>query len=451
VPAAPSSWTDAHVRRLFWRAGFGPAPGEVERWTAAGHEATLRFLLDGPGGGPDLVGPAPTVKGKPIDPLDEWGHDVLWWLDRMVRGRRPLQEKLTLFWHDHFATAGQDTQLMLRQNRMLRARGAGSFRALLGAVMRDPAMQLFLSLADSDKAAPNENFARELMELFTLGSGYREHDVREAARALTGFQAKWSAAGTLQGVRFTRAAHDSGVKRVLGRRGRLGPDDVLDAVCAHRAHAPFLVRKLWSFFVTEPPDAATVASLVRTYRASRLRIEPVVEAILRHPALYARLDSPDMVKCPVVHVAGLLRTNGIPIATDWYGWMLAEMGQYPFDPPSVAGWDWGPAWLTTSSVRARLVLVNALMSWEDDVPLRVPDGVGDPALPPGRQVDVALDAVGRPWLSPAARDALTDISARFFADLVKPWQQGQAKRDRADMLQRLLRNLVLTGPDAQLH
>src|SRR3712207_3323527 len=175
-------WTEAHVRRLFWRAGFGATPEEAALFTQAGKDATLRFLLRGDGG-PELAGPAPTADGKPLDPVNEWGHDGLWWLDRMVRTRRPLVEKMTLFWHDHFATSDQDTPLMLRQNKTLRKHALGNFRTLLKAITRDPAMQLFLSLAGSNKWAPNENYARELMELFTLGTGYTEHDIREAARA----------------------------------------------------------------------------------------------------------------------------------------------------------------------------------------------------------------------------------------------------------------------------
>jgi uncharacterized protein (DUF1800 family) len=177
-------WTEAHVRRLFWRAGFGATPLQASHWAAAGQAATLRWLLSG--GSDRLVGAEPRVDGKPLDPLNTWSHDALWWLDRMVRSQRPLVEKLTLFWHDHFATSDQDTLLMLAQNRLLRVHSRGSFRTLLGKVARDPAMQLFLSLTDNDKDAPNENFARELMELFTLGSGYTETDIREAARALTG-------------------------------------------------------------------------------------------------------------------------------------------------------------------------------------------------------------------------------------------------------------------------
>jgi len=338
---------------------------------------------------------------------------------------------------------------MLAQNRRLRANAFGSFRVLLGKVMRDPAMQGFLSLVDSPKEAPNENFARELMELFTLGGGYTEHDVREAARALTGFQGTWGDTGLVR-IRFSAQGHDQGVKRIFGHRGRFGPDDVLDLVVAHPRHAEFLVRKLWSYFVTDAPDAGTVRALKRTYTRSGLRIAPVVDQILRHPALYARLDAPDLVKCPLVHVAGALRLAGKGITTGDYGWLLEQMGQMPFHPPSVAGWEWGPAWLTSGTVKARLQFANVLLGWNDQPPLAVPDGAGDPAATPGAQVDIALDALGRPWLSAPSRSVLTDLAGGFFADMTKPWQQGKPKQQRADMLQRLLRNLILSGPDAHL-
>jgi len=436
-------WSETHVRRLFWRAGFGATPTEAARWAQAGQDATIKHLLNGPRA---MNGPAPMR----LDPLNEWSHRTLWWLDRMVRTQRPLEEKLTLFWHDHFATAGQDTPLMLAQNKMLRARALGSFRKLLGGVMRDPAMQLFLSLADSTKDAPNENFARELMELFTLGGGYTERDIREAARALTGFDSDWGKSG-LQRIRFDPKQHDAGVKRIFGKRGRFGPDDVLDLVVAHPRHATFLTRKLWDFFVTDPPDRATQRALTRTYRQSGNRIAPVVERILRHPALYARLDAPDMVKCPLVYVAGTLRTAGAGVTVDDHAWLLELMGQMPFDPPSVAGWDWGPAWLTSQTLHAGVRWANAMVSWTDQPPLEVPDGAGDPTLTPEQQVERALDGLGRPWISDATRRVLTDLAARYFADLVKPWQQGKPKQERADMLQRALRHLLISGPDAHLH
>ena len=439
-------WSEAHVRRLFWRAGFGATPAEAGRWAQASQDATIKYLLDGARG---LAGPAPLLGGRPLDPLNEWSHRALWWLDRMVRTRRPLDEKLTLFWSDHFPSVA-DTPLVLAQNRMFRARALGSFRKLLGAVTRDPAMQVFLSLADSTKEAPNENYARELMELFTLGGGYTERDIREAARALTGFRSKWGDGG-LQRIWFDPSLHDAGVKRIFGRRGRFGADGLLDLVVGHPRHAPFLVRKLWDFFVTEPPDRATLRSLTRAYRQSGLRVAAVVERILRHPALYARLDAPDMVKCPLVYVAGTLRLAGLGVTIEDYSWLLEQMGQFPFDPPSVAGWDWGPAWLTSQTMAARVRFGNAMLAWNDHPPLEVPDGAGDPGLSPDAQLDRALDALGRPWISDATRRVLVDLAAGYFTDLVKPWQQGKPRQQRADMLQRSLRHLILSGPDAHLH
>ena len=442
MPATPGTWTEAHVRRLFWRAGFGATPAEAKAFAARGKAATINWLLNG-GPGPKLQGPPPKVDGKPLDPNNEWGHDVLWWLDRMVRSQRPLVEKMTLFWHDHFATSDQETPLMLRQNKMFRRRALGDFRALLTAVTKDPAMQLFLSLADSTKEAPNENYARELMELFTLGRGYTERDVREAARALTGFHSRWDG-DRFGGIGYDREAHDPGVKRIFHRRGRFDWRDVVKLVTHHRAHAPFIVGKLWSFFVTAPLDRHTRASLVRVYRRSKLRIKPVVGAILSHPALYASLDRPDMVKCPVVYLAGGLRAAGRAIDTSDWAWILEQMGQYPFDPPSVAGWDWGPAWLSTNTMRARFTFATYMVR---DAPLDFKEESIPVSLTPAQQVARARSAVGEPWVSSEAATELQRMAGRFMRDL--EWE-GELPR-RADQAQRTLRHFLISGPDAQLH
>jgi uncharacterized protein (DUF1800 family) len=434
-------WTEAHVRRLFWRAGFGATPEEAARFAQAGKDATLRFLLRGDGG-PELEGPEPTADGKPLDPVNEWGHDMLWWLDRMVRSRRPLVEKMTLFWHDHFATSDQDTPLMLRQNKMLRKRALGSFRTLIRDVTRDPAMQLFLSLAGSNKWAPNENYARELMELFALGSGYTERDIREAARALTGFEGLWD--DGFRGIRYRRDWHDTGRKRIFGKRGNYDWKDVCDLVCDHKRHAPFMVEKLWRFFVTEPLDKRTRASLVKTYTRAKLRIEPVVGAILAHPALYARLDRPDMVKSPVVFLAGALRSVGGGVQKGSWTWLSDGMGQRMFRPPSVAGWDWGPAWLSTNTMKSRFQVVTYLMT--DRGPLQVPDKSTPIGLSAGDAIEQARAATGRPWTSPETDAALERLATTMVAGL-KSWE----RQHRADARQRALRHLLLSGPDAHLH
>jgi uncharacterized protein (DUF1800 family) len=443
--AGSAGWTEAHVRRLFWRAGFGATPAEARRWARRGKAATLDHVVNGPPGGTKLSGPEPRVDGRTLDPLNEWGDNVLWWLDRMIRTTHPLQEKLTLFWHDHFATSDQETPLMLAQNKMFRRRALGSFRDLLGDVTRDPAMQLFLSLADSTKDAPNENYARELMELFTLGTGYSERDVREAARSLTGFTADWHDDGTVT-ISYEADQHDDSVKTLLGRRGRFAVDDVLDLVVAHPNHAPFLVSKLWSFFVATPPSRATVRALVAVYRGGGLRVKPLVRAILEHPQLYRNLDAPDLVKCPVVYVAGALRTTRTFVKQDYLGWMLNTMGQYPFYPPSVAGWDWGPAWMSSNSMRQRFTFGNYVVNFGRP---RVARGSAPATLRPQEAYDLAWRAVGEPQVSDGTRAALTHLAAHFFDDLDPRWRDQADWRGEA--LQSTLRHLLIVCPDSQLH
>jgi hypothetical protein len=439
-----ADWTDAHVRRLFWRAGFGARPDEVALFTAAGRDATIAWFLNG-GGGPQLVGPAPRTQDGPLDPINEWGHDGLWWLDRMVRSQRPLVEKMTLFWHDHFATRDQETPLMLAQNRKLRKHALGNFKTLTRTITTDPAMMLFLSLLDSSKWSPNENYARELMELFCLGKGYTERDIREAARALTGFRARWN--DGFRGTYYDKKFHDYGVKKIFGKRGKFDWRDVIDLVCGHRQHAPFIVGKLWSFFITQPLDARTKARLVRIYRSKRLAIKPVVAEILGHPALYANLDRPDMVKSPLVFLAGTLRTTGTGVERSSWTWLLDGMGQQPFRPPSVAGWDWGPAWLSTNTMKSRFQAVTYLFN--DGGSLAVPDGSTPVDLSPDDAVTRAWKAVGEPWVSDATRAALVHMAAGAF-DGVRP-SQATRRQQRADMRERAIRHLLLTGPDAHLH
>jgi len=440
-------WSQAHVQRLFWRAGFGATPREAQHWARRGKARTIRWVLNGgPSPAPHLK--PPRVDGHGLDPKNEWGHDVLWWLDRMVRTRRPLQEKLTLFWHDHFATADQDTPLMLAQNQMLRRHALGSFPALLRSVTSDPAMLLFLSLADSDKEAPNENYARELMELFTLGRGYSEADIRHASRALTGFRVDWRDNGPPR-CYYEKEAHDASAKRIFGHRGHHDWQDVLRLCVNHPAHAPFLVEKLWDYFVGTPISGGTRRELAHVYRRSGHRIKPVVARILAHPALYRKLDAPSMVKSPVVYLAGALRSAGQGIDRDSWSWLLESMGQYPFYPPSVAGWDWGAAWLSSNSMRVRFDVANYLL---DTPRLRVKDGSTPKGLSPRRAVARAERAVGNPWTSPRTDAELLRVARRLLTERkLKDGDWRQDKQERADMCQRVLRQLLLSGPDAHVH
>jgi uncharacterized protein (DUF1800 family) len=431
------------VRRLLWRAGFGATAHEARRWSHQGRAATLAWVLSPNGRKAPL---ARTPKPMALDPVNEYGHDMLWWLDRMVRTTRPLEEKMVLLWHDHFATRDVDTPMMLRQNALFRRRALGSFGALLSDVMQDPAMGEFLNLVGSYKDEPNENFARELMELFTLGegNGYTERDVREAARALTGFVRGREVGGVLTSVRFDPANHDAGVKQIFGHRGRFGPHDVLRLCVQNHHHPEFLVRKLWSFFVDEPLDKGTRLRLQRVYTGSRHRLKPVVREILDHPKLYANLHAPTMVKAPVVAIAGMLRATRLGVKTDDWVWVTAGMGQRLFSPPSVAGWEWGPAWMSSNAMRMRFVAANVALSQPG---LKVEDEDTPLDLSPREHLERALAAVGHPWASPRTRRGLVYLAEGYQRMAGKEWQKQVA----ADMTQRAMRHLLLSAPDAQVH
>ena len=439
-------WTEAHVRRLFWRAGFGPTADEVRRWTGRGRTASLAWIVDGDGPA-ELRGPAPNSDGKPLDPENVFGHAVLWWLDRMVRTTRPLEEKMTLFWHDHFATRDVERPLMLRQNATMRRGALGSFDDLLRDMTIDPALQVFLTLLRSHKRAPNENFARELMELFTIGTGYTEEDVREASRALTGFVGVYQN-DRLVDVRFDENRWDPGPKTIFGRTGVWKWDDVLRLCVEHPAHAGFITAKLWSFFIPTPIAATTQAKLAKVYVDSGRRIAPLVRRILDHPHLYADADRPGQVKWPAVYLAGQLRAMGAQVKLGTWPYHLAGMGQALFAPPSVAGWDWNEQWLSSNAMRARFVGAGEL--FRKGGPLAVPEGSVDPGLSAGEHLSRALKAVGEPHVSRSTRLVLDRMLASALSAPDASHKDARQRRLHAERVQRAVRHLLVAGPENQV-
>jgi uncharacterized protein (DUF1800 family) len=402
------------AERLLWRAGFGPRPGEAKRLAAKGLGAAV-FSLTRPGK-ESLRGKPPTDgRGRPLAPADAYGHDHLWWLDRMLRTNRPLVERMALVWHDWFATsnAGVGSQrLMLGQNRLFRRYALGSFEQLLLGVTKDPAMLVWLSGNQNTKWAPNENYARELMELFTLGAdrpgGYTEMDVREQARALTGWRNDFSSGAGAYNFRFDPSFHDYGPKTIFGRTGDFDWGDCCRLCLRHPNHASFFVRKLWSYFVSTAPDAATQDALERLYRSGSA-VRPVVEAMLRHPDLYT---GPRMVKPPVVYTVGLLRRLGRRIdTTDWV-WLDALAGQQLFYPPNVAGWD-ESRWLDTATFRGRWQIASRALSKSalDESHPR-PWSTHDPA----GMLAWALTLSGKPPVAPETRAAVLELCRRVVAD-----------------------------------
>ena len=213
VPVYHGPFRKREAERLLWRAGFGPKPGEAVKVAKKGLKRAVDDLLSPPKA--RLIGPSPTDdNGAPLAPRDAWGHDHLWWLDRMVRSNQQLIERMTLVWHDWFATSNDGVgsqKFMLDQNEFLRSHALGSFESMLLGLTKDPAMLIWLNGIQNTKWSPNENYARELMELFTLGAGrgYTEDDVREQARALTGWRVDWDDGVGYDDFRFDPSWHDA--------------------------------------------------------------------------------------------------------------------------------------------------------------------------------------------------------------------------------------------------
>jgi uncharacterized protein (DUF1800 family) len=299
-------------------------------------------------------------------------------------------------------------------------------------------MQLFLSLANSEKGAPNENFARELIELFSLGvnNGYNERDVREAARALTGFTFDWKT----RRFGYDPERHDAGIKRIMGRVGRFTPLDVVDIAVDHRAHAEFLCEKLWSYFSPRPCPPGLRRRLARTYRAAGTDVRPVLRAILTNKLFYAGLAEPDMVKPPFVYVAGMIRaTRGRVDDEGWVG-RLNQMGQVPFHPPNVSGWEGGTAWLSTSSIRARFDAATAVL-YET-----IKDGSVSGRETPQQAIAKAVAATGGPRVGRRTARAMRRYAVRSVAGRTDPREVKPYFPER----QRVLRHQLLAGPDAQV-
>ena len=283
------------------------------------------------------------------------------------------------------------------------------------------------------------------MELFCLGvtnaagqPNYTEVDVREAARAASGWQIDDENPDAAVGY-FNRSRWDDGQKTVLGRTGAFGHRELVDAVLAHPSHAPFLTAKLWSEFIPGAPDAATLRDLVRVYTRSGFRLKPLVRRILTHPAMLDSIKEPNMIKPPIVQAVGTMRALGLGITDDTLLRSLTDMGQVPYFPPSVAGWEGSLAWLNTNTALARFALANRLLVKQyAALPTKAPEDVAGET--PVQAFQRAHQAVGRPWLAKG-----TISSLRYYAANAK----AVTANDRIAR-QRVLRAFMLGGPDAQV-
>jgi uncharacterized protein (DUF1800 family) len=355
---------------LLRRAGFGGTAAQISTYTSQAWTTTVDQLLD--------FSAAPT-DGPPAsltdDSVGDWQKEfdlAAWWLDRMATTATPLQEKLTLFWHGHFATANYkvtDMRMMYAQNDLFRSMATGNFRDLVHAMSLQPAMLNWLDNNVNTKRSPNENFARELMELFTLGvDQYSQDDVVASARAWTGYN-------TLDADRtvynFYPTRHDTGMKTFMGAsRAWTGPDIIdfiLNEDTAHKnIAARFIATKMWAYFAYPDPDDSVVTALAGDFLASDLSIETLVRSIFNHSEFLSPAATQGLVRSPVEWVVACMKAVGITAADANPQWWMADMGQQLFEPPNVSGWRPNAYWLTTSRIWARANFSRNVI-WQNDV------------------------------------------------------------------------------------
>ncbi len=429
------------AERLAWRAGFGPRPGQAAQLAALDLEGAVMSFTRPQGQAP-LDGPEPRNGANPINPATDDGA-FAYWLDRMVRSRHQLVERLALVFHDWWATRrdGVSTNAeMLAQTNIFRAHGLGSFRAMTRAVTTDPAMLQFLDGMSNRRGAVNENYARELMELFTLGAdrgAYTEEDVRELARALTGWRADYSN-GWVNWRWDEDNRWDFKTKTIFGKSGRFHWEDACELVLTHPMHPSFFVRKLWSYFIPTPPSDPTAAALEQLYVSGGLQIRPVLEAILCTPDFH---EGPRMVKPPIVLCAGMMRATGRGIENNEWWSKSDRAGQRLYYPPDVSGWN-DRRWLDTNTTVGRWETVGVALAG------RMVKNADADAYPP-QTADEALTAARAYWGDPDLTPE-TVAKLRAFATSVLP--ATGTPRDLARLrAQRFnaLRQLIAAGPDYQ--
>ena len=369
------------------------------------------------------------------------------WLDRMQRTVNPFVERMNFFWHRHFAVsrdAGIPSSFLVAYRDRLRrysdfqANPTASFNDLaLEMSTQDAAMSLYLTGNLNRKAAPNENYAREFMELFTLGvtdaSGrpnYSQNDVHQLARAFTGYTSVDYGTGQ---VTFSPGNFDTGTKSFLGWTGALDAPAGVKIVLSQPNHGPFLVNKLWNEFIAAPIPGDALASLSAFYTSGGRQLAPVLRYLLRHPLMFDSLDEPAMIKPPVPYTVGLLRTLAAPLRDTIQTSALADMQQQPYHPPNVAGWEGGRSWMTTTTSVARFQLVVSLQKL-------LPSPADIPAETPQQALDRAYAACGSPWLSAQSRSIL----AAYAQQAPAATASQRVERYLA------LGELILGGPDGQV-
>ncbi len=378
-PLPPEQWDESKARHLLVRAGFGGTPEETRKLCAQGLHKAVDSLVDYaflpapdapfeilPPGKDDALasqvrqlgirGAEGLISSRQAAPRDHHNALRTWWVKRMVESPRQLQEKLTLFWHGHFASQFSvvgHTYAMYRQNQLFREHASGNFGTLLYGIVHDGAMLRYLDNHRNVKGKPNENLAREIMELFAMGvdQGYRQIDIIEGARALTGYTCD-----PVDGLfRFAHEQHDGGQKALFGRPGPWTGDDFVRLLLDQPATSRFVAGKLYAFFAQQEPDRESVERLASVLRANNFELAPTLKNLFLSAKFYSAEVRGTLIKSPVQLVIGTLKDLGITRLADYKAadQALREMGQELFEPPDVKGWRYGRSWITSARVLTR--------------------------------------------------------------------------------------------------
>jgi len=363
----------ARIAHLLRRAGFGGTAAELDAYQALGFEGAVDRLLNPQTlAQPDLDARLAALNLDPATNTSAYSDLQVEWFNRMIATKRPLQEKMALFWHGHFATAQSkvfSAALLRQQYQLFLTLGLGNFQDLALGVARDPAMLIWLDGNQNRAKAPNENWGRELLELFTLGIGnYTEDDVKASARAFTGwfFTGDRSTANGKAYINgtftFDPKQHDTGSKTFLGQTGNWDGGDIIRIVMANPACATFLARKLFSFFVWDGPDDATVAPFAAALVQKGFDLREMMRTLLLSPEFSSERAYRAKIKGPVEFVAGLLRGLGVTTATRDTVSVARTMGQEIFNPPNVGGWTSGLGWISPGGILNRANYANKIVT-----------------------------------------------------------------------------------------
>ncbi len=392
LPVATSLFSDrARVQLLLWRTGFGATPAQVDAASDRARQNGYAAVVDDVLAFPDPPAPPPLPVWPSVQPTAFGANEAReyqrarlafqtlsndarsggitmltrWWADRLRTSAAPLQENLTLFWHDHFATALDkvDRPLwMLNQNQLFRAKGAGKFVDLLTTAAKDTAMLVWLDGTSNVKGHPNENWAREVMELFTLGIGnYTEADVREAARACTGWTVNYSST-PVGAVSFVQSRFDDKPKTVLGQTGNFNMDDFSRLLAAHPETAKRVSRKLFAWFVSDDPTEAELTPMLDAWKATDGDIRAVLRALFLSDAFTPARATRAYIKHPVAWTVGTARALEAPMAPESLLPMFENQGMRLFFPPTVGGWTSGLGWISPTNQVLRFNLAGQIVA-----------------------------------------------------------------------------------------